>query len=307
MPDSVEAKLRKVEDEHALEVHTERQVTHERARRDRAMQMFGAAKYAEGLRAHTATQIIEFLMMVEEEKLYLDYDHETFADFLENSPLSELSKSSYYRMRELYMKEGPQRFDLLSEWKIPARIRKLLTAGDIEIDGDEVVIGGEERVSLAEQTTIKAVIERQVKEKLELAAANEKLTKKVEKQKEQINRGQEEYDELRRNFDAVDENTRFERAVMQLMNAFFNLTEAVGELNDEEKTARANDDLKLVAGLYYKLSDAYGSKAALTDDRELELKLSKLKPVEEMTEEEKRESFLDRHVGEVMSDTEDLD
>src|SRR4051794_9746997 len=101
MDNSLQAKLAKVEDDHFADAETEHLASHDQQRRDQAMQMFGAAKYADRLRAQVASQVILFLMSVEENKYYLEFGCKTFVEFLSNGDLSDYSKTQYYKRREL--------------------------------------------------------------------------------------------------------------------------------------------------------------------------------------------------------------
>jgi hypothetical protein len=98
------------------------------------------------------------MMTVEEQKLYLDFGFDTFADFLTKSEISRHSKTQFYKLRELYLTEGPERLRPLHQLETPAdnaqaacRQRRPDRAR-----GDEVVIGGEERINVGETKAIKA-------------------------------------------------------------------------------------------------------------------------------------------------------
>jgi hypothetical protein len=55
----------------------------------------GGAMAIDKLQKHLASQVIGAMMTVEEQKLYLDFGYETFADFLTKSDLSPLQKRSF--------------------------------------------------------------------------------------------------------------------------------------------------------------------------------------------------------------------
>jgi len=131
--------------------------------RDDVMQMLGAARYAEWIADQSASHVMQFLMTVEDQKLYLATGDTTFVEFLDRSGLR--SKSTYYRQRELLLKEGPDLFDLMEEWGVPARIRQQITAGEIRIDGKDVYIG-DEILDPGSPTIAKQVIEQLVREKI---------------------------------------------------------------------------------------------------------------------------------------------
>src|SRR5436305_1046057 len=110
--------------------------------RDMAHQMLGAAKYANFLRQQTASDLMRFLIAVRDQMLYLDYDCKTFDAFLDSGH-SPVASSTFYRKLELFQREDPQLYDLLEEWKVPARLRLLLEDGDVRIDKKgNVLLGG---------------------------------------------------------------------------------------------------------------------------------------------------------------------
>ncbi|MEQ1644896.1 MAG: hypothetical protein ABL959_15715, partial [Pyrinomonadaceae bacterium] len=223
-------KIREVEEQHADEAVSVSLATHDQARRDQANRFLGGAMAIDRLKEHLASQVMTALMTIEEEKLYLDYGHATFAEFLDDNKFSQMSKSTFYRLRELFLKEGPMKYDLLTEWGIPAKLRKQLEAGDIEIEGNEIVIGGEERVNIGESRAIKAIIEKLVTEK---NAVNEDLAKaetKLEKQAAQIKTGSDEITELQRNIDAMHDGDPHDQAFGRCSNAVIQLTNFVSTM-----------------------------------------------------------------------------
>lgn len=228
------------------------------SRRDRVMQMLGAAKYADRLRSQSESQVIQFFMEVEESHLYIEYGYERFADFLDNCGLSGMSKSSYYRLRDLYLKEGAERYDLLTEWKISLATRKLLTPGDIAFEGDEVIIG-DERVKLGEHgKRVKTLIETLVQEKAALRGDLEKSVETVEKQDEKIKTVQASNDEFARILDAQEKGTSYEIAMMAFLKSALVLVGEVKALEHEERSERAHADLHTYAEQWRQLFEAYG-------------------------------------------------
>src|SRR4051812_19280600 len=169
MNNSLQAKMAKVEDEHYQQAETEHIEKHDQQRRNQAYMFLGGAMAIDRLKEHLASQVIAAMMTVEEQKLYLEYGYETFADFLSKSEISPYSKTQFYKLRELYLTEGPTNYDLFTNWKLPLTTRKLLAdkGVGIELQGDEVVIG-DERINVGETKVIKEVIARLVKDKLDV-------------------------------------------------------------------------------------------------------------------------------------------
>jgi hypothetical protein len=267
MDNSLQAKLAKVEDDHFADAETEHLASHDQQRRDQAMQMFGAAKYADRLRAQVASQVILFLMSVEENKYYLEFGCKTFVEFLSNGDLSDYSKTQYYKRRELVMSEGVEKYDLYEEWKLPLTLReKLLKTGlQIEVEGNEIVIGGTDRVAVSQPTVVKAVIEKLVKEKLDVEVEKHKSDIKADKLQTQLKNGQQEYEILQRKYDDATQMRPFDRSLMMSVHWQLSLLENVSTLPDIELKKRGYDDLKLLAGLFFRLRDAYKIDMALAD------------------------------------------
>lgn len=225
-------------------------------RRDDVMQMLGAAKYAEWLQQQSGSHVIQFLMTVEDEKLYLEAGHETFAGFLDASGLK--SKSAFYRARELYLKEGPDQYDLFTSWRVPMNTRRLLESGDIAIDGDEVVIAGQERISLTNSGSIKAILEQLVKEKIGATKAAAESTTKLERTTRRLEAEQAVCDDLRTEIAELNERTPFEVALSDLLISARQFCDIVTQLDPDDRHRRAKGDVQSIRSLVADIEDAYG-------------------------------------------------
>lgn len=297
MEKSLKHKLREVEEEHAIEAEVELVDTHRQSRRDEAMRFLGGALAIDRLKEHLASQVITAYMIIEEEKLYLDYDCERFEDFFKKSEFSQMSKSQYYKLRELYLKEGPEQYNLFTDWKVPLSTRKLLAAGDITVDGDEIVIGGEERVNISESKTIKAVIEKLVKEKISLSEDLEKREAKLEAQSEQIKKGSEEIAEKQRYIDSLLDDSPHDKAVGKLLAAVLKLIEEAEKLPDDLKQSKAEGVCQAFNAQLFRLRDAYGAKFNFRDDE-----LPSIKELGEMTRDEKMRDIAKRASAQIESE-----
>jgi hypothetical protein len=266
MNNSLQTKLAQVEDEHYQEAETQHVQKHGAERAAQAYMFLGGAMAIDRLQSHLASQVIAAMMTIEDQKLYQDFGYQTFADFLSKSELSPYSKTQFYKLRELYLTEGPENYDLFTNWKLPLTTRRLLAEKgvEIEVQGDEVIIGGEERVSVSESRTIKAIIEKLVKEKVDLSDDLAKLEAKTEKQKDTIDRGRQELEEAQRQIDQINENSPFERALMGFVKASLTLVGEVKALPEDERAERAEGDLQTFAEQWFQLRDAYGAKHSLS-------------------------------------------
>ncbi|QQS31879.1 MAG: hypothetical protein IPM50_09315 [Acidobacteriota bacterium] len=215
------------------------------ADRDLSQQLLGASKYATALHRQTGSDLLRFLITVRDDKRYLDYDCQNFDEFLD-SVHSPISRPTFYRQLELFKLEG-DKYDLMSEWRIPVYMRKLLSAGDVTVDGDEAVIG-DQRISLnGGGVGVKELVERLVKDKI----ASENSNAKLEGYKAK-------YDELKAKVDAAAEKPEYVVAYMNAVEALLVLIAEVNVLPGEVKANRAAGDLSHIGELMDQLSRAYG-------------------------------------------------
>ena len=267
MNESLQAKLAKVEDEHYEKAEADHIHKHGAEKAAQAYMFLGGAMAIDRLQGHLASQVIAAMMTVEDQKLYLDLGYETFAEFLTKSDLSPYSKTQFYKLRELYLTEGPTNYDLFSNWKLPLTTRRLLADKGvaIELQGDEVIIGGEERINVGETKAIKEIIARLVKDKLDVDEQKARTETKIEKLQSQLKAGQSEYETLQRKYDDATQMRPFDRALMMTVHWQLNLLENVSTLPEAELKKRGYDDLKLLAGIFFRLREAYHIDLALTD------------------------------------------
>jgi hypothetical protein len=135
----------------------------------------------------------------------------------------------------------------------------------IELEGDEVVIGGQERINVGETKAIKEIIARLVKDTIEVQEQKAKTEGKVEKLQTQIKQGASEYEILQRKYDDATQMRPFDRSLMMSVHWQLSHLEHVADLPDAELKKRGYDDLKLLAGLFFRVRDAYKSDMALAD------------------------------------------
>lgn len=214
--------------------------------RDLSHQMLGAAKYATVLHKQTASDLIRFLIMVRDEKRYLDYDCQNFDEFL-NSGHSPISHTTFYRQLELFKKEGDL-YDILENWQIPARWRRQLTDGDFSFDGDAVVIG-EHRVPMSEETVIRQAFETLVRERIE--------TRKKIGRLEDLKR---KYEKLKAEAEAADGKHPYQVAYLHVIEGLMILIAEVKGLPGDMKGERGEADTNQIMGLMEQLYDAYGEQ-----------------------------------------------
>lgn len=246
------------------ELETQHAEAFEQKFRDEAFEFRGRLLAVTSISRTLNSKLIEGYMVVEEKKYWRVWGHQSFAHYLNSDEVPEFSKTQYYELKKLLQSEGPALFDFFSDRKIAAATRRLLSANNtaIEIDGDIVRIGDFEAPA-SDRKAIVQICEAYSGALQQLRDDNEKLMKVRETDREKIQRGTDENEQLRRALDAREDTPRFQRAITAMVQSMLNLTEAVGELDDDEKRKRGPEDLQLVAELYFRLSDAYGLKRSL--------------------------------------------
>lgn len=294
--DDLKQKITAVEEQHAEETLNTHLELHKKDRNARAHILLGGIRAVDRISENLSSQVMAALITFQKEDMHEELGFTRFADFLDQSEYSPMPKSEFYRRKELYDAEGGQLYDTFNAARIPISTRRLLAKlgdAEISIDGDEIVIG-DERSDLSDLPTIKALIGNFASDNKKLLESKEKADKALAAEKDKNKRGTEELNELRRSIDAANEGTEYERALMGVIKAFITLTSEAKELPDDERAERGAADLQTIAGQYFALSDAFGVKRPLHDNRELQERVHNMKPVEEMTEEEKQKTFLDR-------------
>lgn len=216
-----------------------------------ALQFLGGAVALDRLREHLSSQVIAALMAIEDQKLFELYGFKTFKAFLEGSSLSGFSKSGYYRLRDLYLKEGPEQYDLFTEWRIPISTRQLLTDGDVTVKGSELIVGDKHIAIGDNPKVIKQVIERLVKEKI--AATDD-----AEDKRQKLGAVTEKYDRLRKAIDEAEEKPPYVRAYLATVEILLTFINEVQDLPGDMKAERAPGDLDHISELMEQLYRAYG-------------------------------------------------
>jgi hypothetical protein len=145
----------------------------------------GAKQVANGLQKLVSAQVINTLDAFQKEEKYKALGFDTFVDFLNNSPYAPMKKDEYYDRKALLDKEGESTYDALNSLNLPVYRRKALAAGAIRVEGEMVLIGGEdgqeERVPITETRRLKQILkdltDANVVKSDALEVANRKLAK----------------------------------------------------------------------------------------------------------------------------------
>lgn len=287
MKESLKKNIDRVKDEHAeQEFQALLKNADESAIRDTIF-ILGQIKHndriANAFHANLSAQSIRALETVQKLKRHEVMGYATFEQLLTESPYSPMSKRQYYDRLALLRKHGDEIYDLLTSIGISVRAQKQLGNGELCIKNNSLYIGDKE-VEIADAGLVKEVLSELFDEKRKLQIESEKKDKAIDTLHTSLKKGEKEYEELRRNFDAAFDVTPFQRQLMRAVQGLSLLTETVGQLSDEEKKRRGDGDMKLLAGLWFRVREAYGSMVPLAESTEID------------------EDFLDRAIREIAQD-----
>lgn len=211
-------------------------------------QILGAAKYISFQRQRSAEELMICMIEIRDKKLFLDFegDYQSFDEFLA-SPESPMSQSTFYRKLDFFKKEGPQQFGLMERWGVSARLRRLLTDGDVRFDGDEIYVGDEQIASDASPTIAKQVVERLVKDRM----ADRKKIEDLEGYKVR-------YEDLKAKVNEALEEPDYVTAFKQFENSMRVLIAEANDLPGEMKGERGPLDLAAIYLMIEQLCFVFG-------------------------------------------------
>ena len=226
-------------------------------------------------------QTILALQRFQQEKKFKLLGFDTFDEFLDSSEYSRITKRQYYDRLAIIGAHGPDVADLLTSVGISMRSQKLLPKGDIEIRDDQVFIKGQ-AVDGKDTGLIKDVLVEVFDEIRKKDADVKKVAAENEKLKVQIKTGQQDYELLQRKYDDATQLRPFDRSLMMSVHWLLLHIENAGQLPEKEMKQRGYDDMKLLAGLWFRLRDAYHIDMALADftlrvnDTDLDRKINEI-------------------------------
>lgn len=117
--------------------------------RDSALLFLGGMRAADRIAAALSAQVMSNLIAFEREKMHEACGFTRFAEFLDRSPYSPMTKHQFYKRREVFEREGEQVFDLMNEIGLPLARRKLLGRGQVRVEGETIVVqDGDDEISI---------------------------------------------------------------------------------------------------------------------------------------------------------------
>lgn len=192
---ALEKKIREVEEQHAEESLNNHLEKHDKEKYDSALILLGGLRAVDRLVQNVSSQVISALIIFQDEKMHERLGFKRFADFLNESELSLMTKNEFYKRKDIFESEGAVRYDLFNDAKIPLSTRKRLIKGEVEIsiEDDEIIVG-ESRAPLSDFSAIKAIIS-------DFAVENQNLLETKKKNLEKIERGEKEIENLQKKYD----------------------------------------------------------------------------------------------------------
>jgi hypothetical protein len=205
-----------------------------------------------------SAEAIRGLQRIENEKLYIGMGFERFADFL-NSDDCFIGKNAYYERLNLLNREGEQIYDLLNGLEISMRKRKQLGQGNIEIEGDTLVLKDtEERIAISDRKRLLEILTVALDE-------NSKKAKQLEKGKEDFRRERER--RLAAEDGAVSANgsgvSPIDKAHMLACAALSDLADHISKLKPADCQAYLDGPFNLLVTQYQRINDGICEKLEL--------------------------------------------
>lgn len=206
--------------------------------------------------------LIVNLQRIRDEEQYRVAGFNRFDDFMDNHPRSPMAYKKFNYIEGIFKTVGPDVFDVLSGSGLSLRQQKLLERGDVEIDGDEIIINHDGEIISFEITNRREWLDS-IKV---LAKANAEKSAKLDRQKEKIDRHDTEKREIYAELDKVRAARSAEvsgdphsMAFASLGFAFTALREQAALLSDVDRAARRDNVLEILANQMQLTREAYGS------------------------------------------------
>jgi len=236
--------------------------------------LLGRAQAADRISVALSAEVIRFLEHFEKTKIYRAIGHKDFVTFLANSGLHGVTKHKYYERKKVLDKEGDPVFDALTVAGVPMSVRGELQAGDVQIDGDTIIVKGEtEDEDLIIDTDNHAAIVQHLRN---LANARKHDRLKLKEVAEKLDAVEAKYDEKVRGL--YEENDRIKAAKIaevasnphmiarvELGLAYRRLISAAEDLSTLEKDQFRDSVLEDIADWSASLRKAYKTNSPRKD------------------------------------------
>lgn len=269
MTNQLKDKIDQVKDEHAAELVDQRTTAQNGRAMAQAIFMLGRIKQndhiAVAISTNLTAQTIRALEHFQEEGMYKPLGYTTFVDFLEKSEYSPMSKRQYYERRELMNAHGDEVYDLLTSVGISVRTQRLLGKGELSIKDDKLLIGDQE-VDIANSGVIKDVLREFVDEIRDREASEAKKDAKIEKLELQVDRGEQDLEQLQRSLDALRDSDPYDKAFGRAVLAILELTRNIGQLTDKRKAEVSGSGMRAIWDVVLQVRKSYGIDFTFEDN-----------------------------------------
>lgn len=241
-------------------------------------------------------QTIRALQIIRDNKDFEPLGFTRFDNFLDESPVSPMSYRQFIDREKLLAQEGDFLFDLLNDLRLSHKQRRLLGAGNVQVDeenGTVIVtasVGGVAESVKTEEIDLKDRA-RLLQTLSALADQCSQLTEKNIKQTQKIERGEKDVEDLKRKLDDA-KNRPGERTIdqihfdnfMRVCNAIDAMAATVKGFSPEDKLRHKGVYLDGIDGAVLRLKAAYGNEAATTAKRHKKVSAEKSEEVEDFAD-----------------------
>ena len=256
---SLKKQLNESKDAQAENALVQIQAKNFEVKKENALTLIGGIGAINSLAVTLSAEVMRALETMQTQKVHESLGYQRFADFLDNSSHSPMSKSTYYERKKILDNEGDIIFDLLNGLSMPISKRKLLGKGNIQVDGEMViVIDGEEEteIELNDRTRLLETLTALADRSTTLDQRLKKRDKDIEKLTGKITELDEENDRILA-YKKSDFQDNHAIAVLQITSAFTTLQSEAEKLSKAEKQKSAPNTFELIAEWQERLSVAY--------------------------------------------------
>lgn len=257
----LDKRIREAEEEVADAAVEQSNEVYKQQARDRAMQLVGGFKTAAKIAQVIDTEWMRGLERFQEQREYLSLGYATMVDFL-GSDDSPVTKSQYYERKALLEKEGDKLFDLFGNIGLSLRNRKLLGAGNVQIDGENAIVlgadGEEIVIPVSDTSRLLEVVTTVIDAKLDLQKKLDKQAEAIAKHDDKVRELYDEVDRVKASKVAEVGQDPHSIAMVNLNFAYRALIEAVEDMTPIEREQFAPRDFELIAARNADLAAAFG-------------------------------------------------
>lgn len=260
----VESIVNRHRDAASEELHEQVEENITQAMHAAAVEEFGAIRAITSLGKFLSANAFRGLQKWLEDGKYRSYGFPDITHFLNEHPNSPMSKNQYYDRLAVLEKEGDDGYDFFNSLKVPISARKLLSQGDVEIEGDIARIGKEE-INLNDKGRIREAL-------LLLAKEQQKQARTIETGKKDIDKYKRQISELEKRVAQQNPNeTESGKALLETAGMLSKLKLTLTEATQEEREALRDVVMDLLCQAQLDLSQVYGAPKAPVRDDDLDL------------------------------------